>query len=292
MLERRLGLVVLCLMAARPSALAAADEERPRLELARVARPPAIDGVLDDEAWQGPPLALSEWLTYNPLNGEKMAQQTEVHAAYDDRYLYFAFHCLDPEPARVRSTISRRDNMWNDDWVGLSLDSVGNGQSSYDMFVNPLGIQGDVLTTPSAGENSAPDFVWESAGRRTDYGYEVEMRIPLTTIRFRSGAEVGMGILFWRRVSRLGVSASWPEVPAGRSFIDCHALMALHDLKQPLTLELIPSLTYSRREVRATPEAFGPAESKPDAGLSVKYGVTSSATVEATVNPDFSQVES
>src|SRR5712691_9653660 len=274
------------------SAVSGEPAERARIELSRAPKPPVIDGVLDDEAWQNPPLALGDWITYNPLNGEKLAQRTEVHAAYDDRYIYFAFHCLAPEPDKVRSTMSRRDQMWNDDWVGLSLDSVGNGQSSYDMFINPAGVQGDILTTPSAGENSAPDWVWDSAGRRTAQGYDVEMRLPLTSIRFVSGAEVRMGVLFWRRVSRLGMSASWPEVPAGQSFIQRHAMMVLHDLKRPLTLEVIPSVTYSRRETRATPDAFGPADSRPDAGLSVKYGVTSSATVEGTVNPDFSQVES
>ncbi|PYQ55761.1 MAG: hypothetical protein DMF78_01040 [Acidobacteria bacterium] len=289
MLDRRLGVAVFCLIAALP---AAAEEDRPRLEAARAAKPPTIDGLLDDEAWQGPPLPLTEWLTYNPLSGEKMAQRTEVRAAYDDRYLYFAFHCLDPEPDKVRSTISRRDNMWGDDWVGLSLDSVGNGQSSYDMFVNPAGIQGDILTTSSAGENVAPDWVWDSAGRRTATGYDVEMRVPFTSIRFKSGADVRMGVLFWRRVSRLGMSASWPVIPQGRSVFERHAVMLLHDVKRPLTLELSPSATYSYRQTRATPTAFSPADSKPAAGLSVKYGVTSSATVEGTINPDFSQVES
>src|ERR1051325_7910681 len=176
---------------------ARAAEDRPQLEIPRTTTPPVIDGGLDDAAWRAPAPALGPWLTYNPLAGDTLVQQTEVRAAYDDRYLYFAFHCLDPEPAKVRSTISRRDNMFNDDWVGLSLDSVGNGQSSYDLFINPAGVQGDVLTTPSAGENSAPDFVWDSAGRRTDQGYDVEMRIPLTTIRFKSGADVRMGVLFW-----------------------------------------------------------------------------------------------
>ena len=272
--------------------LARAEDERPRVEPVRVATPPTIDGVLDDAAWQAGPLPLTEWLTYNPLNGDKMEQRTEVHAVYDDRYLYFAFHCLDPDPGKVRSNISRRDNMFNDDWVGLSLDSVGNGQSAYDMFVNAAGIQGDILTTPSAGENSAPDWVWESAGRRTETGYDVEVRLPLTSVRFKSGTDVSMGVLFWRRVSRLGISASWPVVPAGRSFIERHATMVLHDLKRPLTLELAPSATYSRQQTRATPDAFAPADDEPDAGLSLKYGLTSSVTLEGTVNPDFSQVES
>src|SRR5712691_9436642 len=271
---------------------AASAADRPRIEPVRVTTPPVIDGRLDDEVWQGPPLALSDWLTYNPLNGEKLAQQTQVLAAYDDRNIYFAFRCLDPEPGKVRGSLSRRDDLWNDDWVGLSLDSLGNGQTSYDLFVNPAGVQGDILTTPSAGENSAPDFVWDSAGRRTPEGYDVEMRIPLTTIRFKSGPEVRMGILFWRRVSRLGMSASWPVVPAGRSFLERHAMLVLHDLRRPLTLEVTPSATYSRRQTRATPTSFAPADSNPDAGLTVKYGITSSATLEGTVNPDFSQVES
>jgi hypothetical protein len=283
--------VVLALAVSLAPSRGTAAEDRPRVEPLRVATPPAIDGRLDDDAWSAPPLALSDWITYNPVNGEKLAQQTEVRAVYDDRNLYFAFRCRDPEPAKVRGSLARRDNAWNDDWVGLSLDSVGNGQSSYDLFVNPLGVQGDILTTTSAGENTAPDFVWESAGRRTDAGYEVEMRVPLTTIRFVSGPEVKMGILFWRRVSRLGMSASWPEVPAGRSFIERHALLALRDLKQPLTLELIPSLTYARRQTRVARD-FGRADSDPDAGLSAKYGITSSSTIEGTINPDFSQVES
>jgi hypothetical protein len=134
--------------------------------------------------------------------------------------------------------------------------------------------------------------VWESAGRRTEQGYETEIRVPLTTVRFVSGTEIRMNVLFWRRVSRLGMSVSWPEVPAGRTFMERQATMLLHDLKRPLTLELIPSATYSRNEVRVNESSFGPAISDPDLGLSVKYGVTSSATVEGTVNPDFSQVES
>src|SRR3970282_1133942 len=100
-------------------------------------------------------------------------------------------------------------------------------------------------------ENSAPDWVWDSAGTRTPHGYDVEMRLPLTSIRFKSGPEVKMGVLFWRRVSRLGMSASWPVVPAGRSLLERHALLVLHDLKRPLTLELAPSVTYSRQQSRA-----------------------------------------
>jgi hypothetical protein len=286
-------LFVLAVMAPLAEAAAALGSATlPPLEPVRAEVSPVVDGVLDDPAWSKAPLELGEWLTYNPMNGSPMEQRTEVRITYDNKALYFAFHCIDPEPEKIRGTLSRRDQQFNDDWVGLSLDSMGNGQQSYDMFVNPRGVQGDILTTSSAGENSAPDWVWQSAASKTAQGYDVELRLPLTSIRFKSGETVPMGILFWRRVSRLGVSSSWPNVPAGKTFIESHAKVVFHDLKRPLTLEVIPSMTYSWNQSRPDPLGFGPADSTPDAGLSVKYGLSSAVTLEGTFNPDFSQVES
>jgi len=275
-----------------PPPPAATAEWPPRLEAVRVAVPPTIDGRLDDQAWQTPALPMGEWITYNPAYGEKLAQKTEVWVTYDEKHLYFAFRCRDPEPDKVRANLSRRDQLFNDDWVGLSLDSQAAGQSSYDMFVNPRGVQGDILTSSSAGEQLAPDWVWDSAGQTTPEGYDAEIRLPLKSIRFKSGRDVTMGIMFWRRVSRLGQSASFPDILPGKSVIERHASLLLHDLKAPLTLELIPSVTYSSDQLRESPDRFGARDSEPDAGLSVKYGLTSSTTLEGTVNPDFSQVES
>jgi len=262
------------------------------IEPLRVDQAPVVDGALDDPAWQTPPLALPEWLTYNPVRGQAFPQATQVWMAYDDTGLYVAFRCLDPEAEKVRATLSRRDQLWSDDWVGLSLDAIGNGQQSYDLFVNPLGVQADILDTTTAGEDSSPDWVWESAGRRTDGGYEVEIHLPWKSIRFAAGDDVTMGILFWRRISRLGVSASWPTLEPGKWVFECHAPLHLRALSRPLALEAVPSMTFSRNEEREGPQGFGPAENEPDIGLSMKYGVTSTTTVEATVNPDFSQVES
>jgi hypothetical protein len=290
------ALAVLLPLAAAPSWAAepakTAAEWPPRLLAVRVSVPPAIDGTLDDQAWQTRPQPLGEWITYNPAYGEQLPQRTEVWVAYDDKHLYFAFRCKDPEPDKVRANLSRRDQLFNDDWVGLSLDSVHAGQSSYDMFVNARGVQGDILTSSSAGEQLAPDWVWDSAGQPTPEGYDAEIRLPLKSIRFRSGRDVAMGIMFWRRVSRLGQSASWPDIQPGKSFIERHATLVLHDLEAPLMLEVIPSVTYASSQLRQTPDRFGPVDSEPDAGLSLKYGVTSSVTLEGTVNPDFSQVES
>ena len=126
----------------------------------------------------------------------------------------------------------------------------------------------------------------------TDTGYAVEIRLPLQTIRFKGGADVQMGILFWRRVSRTGVSVSWPALEPGKWVFQKHAKLAFTDITARPTREVIPSATFSRDQERATPAEWGDADNQGDLGLSAKWGVSSTVTLDATVNPDFSQVES
>ncbi|MFN8092623.1 MAG: carbohydrate binding family 9 domain-containing protein, partial [Vicinamibacteria bacterium] len=237
-----LGLLLLA-PAARAATTLVQRDGRAALDLARTDAPPRIDGRLDDNAWQVAPLDLPEWVTYNPAPGQRIPQHTEVRVVYDDAALYFAFHCVDPEPSRVRATLGRRDQLFNDDWVGLSLDAIGSRQQTYDLFVNPLGVQADILNTATAGETLSPDWVWESAGHATAEGYDVEIRLPWKSIRFTSGADVRMNVMFWRRVSRTGTSASWPELPRDKPFFENHAPMLLRDLRRPLALEVVPSAT-------------------------------------------------
>src|SRR5699024_11116090 len=161
-----------------------------------------------------------------------------VWIAYDSTSIYFAFQCLDPEPGRIRATVSRRDNVWSDDWVGVSLDSTAAGQVAYHMFVNPKGIQMDALNSSSSGEAPAPDWPWESAGRVNDTGYVVEIRLPLESIRFRGGDDVGMRVLFFRRNSRLGLSWSWPAMPPGKWVFESNTPLEFTDLHQPRVLEV------------------------------------------------------
>jgi hypothetical protein len=267
-------------------------DTRPEFHIPQTSVAPVIDGSLRDAAWEGAKVSTGEWLTYNPVRGDKLKQTTEVWVTYDKKNLYFGFRCTDPEPDKIKASMSRRDELFSDDWVGLSLDSMFTGQSSYDMFVNPKGVQADILTSSGSGEDVSPDWVWDSAGKRTDDGYCVEIRLPLESIRFKSGNEVRMGLLFWRRVSRLGSSHSWPVLPSGKSTFECHATAILGELEQPRTLEIIPSLTYSYSQGLDSPGVWKQSDSQADAGLTVKYGLTSSITAEATVNPDFSQIES
>ena len=177
--------------------------------------------------------------------------------------------------------------------IGLdSLDAMGNKQSSYDLFVNPSGIQGDILNSAVSGEDVSPDFVWDSAGRVTKNGYQVEMKIPLKSIRFKSGEYVRMGILFWRRISRLGISGSWPDIKPGHGIFNVNATMVYQNLKSPLNLEVLPSITYGNNYSRTSQNKWQKDDLSKDFGANLKYGVSSSITAEATFNPDFSQVES
>jgi hypothetical protein len=272
-----------------PAPAPAQTAGREELRAIRATVPPKIDGLLDDELWSTEPLQLDRWMSYNPLRGEPEQQQTKVWIGFDNEAIYFAFRCYDAEPDKIRSTISRRDNVWNDDWVGVSLDSSRAGQIAYHMFVNPSGIQMDALQ--STTEDTAPDWLWQSAGRVDAEGYVVEIRLPLQSIRFRSGNDVGMGMLFYRKNSRLGVSWSWPEMKPGEWVFEAHAPVAFGELKQPMLLEVIPSATVSRNELR-TAQAWEQARSRGELGASIKYGITSTMTLDATVNPDFSQVES
>ena len=274
--------------------LTAAELRAQEFRIARTPEPPRIDGVLDDDVWTQAPLALGEWVSYNPLRGDKMPpqQRTDVRIAYDDRYIYFAFHCFDNEPDKIRTTISRRDNAFNDDWIAMSLDSAGTGQTAYHLFVNPSGIQMDALNTTASGEQFDADIVWDSAGRITTDGYVVEIRLPLQSIRFSGGAEVRMGLLFFRKISRAGVSYSWPAMAPGEWVFDRPGHIIFSDLTQPQLIELLPSITYGVSQSRATTNSWNAADGKADVGASGKFGVTSNITLDGTINPDFSQVES
>ena len=236
--------------------------------------------------------AARQWASYNPMRGEPAAETTDVWMAYDSEAVYFAFRCRDSQPQRIRTTISRRDNAFSDDWVGVSLDSSRAGQLAYHLFVNPSGIQMDALQSGSTGEDFAPDWVWQSAGHVGTDGWSVEIRVPLENIRFRSGANVTMGVLFWRRLSRTGVSSSWPGMAPSQWVFESNAPVVFDQLRSKRLLEMIPSATFSSNQSRKDVQLWNGTRARGDFGLSVKYGITSAVTLDATVNPDFSQVES
>ena len=280
------------LMATASSAQPAGD-----IPITRASAAPKIDGILDDEAWKVAPLPMTfdQWVSYGPVRGDKMPEiyKTEVRVTYDDRNIYFAFHCFDNEPDKIRTNVSRRDSAFNDDWVALSLDSAGNGQTAYHLFSNPSGSQMDAINTSASGEQFDADVVWYSVAKTTSDGYVVEMSIPLQTLRFKGGDKVRMGLVFFRKVSRTGYSYAWPEMLPGQWVFDRPSHIVFDNLQPRRLVELLPSVTYGVRQERTVSSSqWGDADNDTHVGASGKFGITSGVTLDGTINPDFSQVES
>ena len=260
----------------------------------RATEAPRIDGVLDDAAWTGAPMPTGAWASYNPNRGDAMPDhfRIDVRVAYDDRAVYFAFHCFDNEPDQIRTTVTRRDRAFSDDWLAISLDSAGTGQTAYHLFTNPSGSQMDAINTSASGEQFDADVLWHSAGQKTADGYVIEVQIPLQTLRFAESEDVRMGLVLMRKVSRIGYSYAWPEMLPGQWVFDRPAHLVFNNLKARRLVEVLPSVTYGVSQDRGTTTSWNGAEDKWNAGISGKVGITSGITLDGTINPDFSQVES
>jgi len=260
------------------------------LKPVKTGSPPAIDGILSEEIWNNNP-GIAGFKTFIPDFGEEIPFNTTVWLAYDEENLYFAFRCYDNEPDKIRVSVDSRDKIRQDDWVCVNLDSFNDQQTLYCIYANANGIQMD--TRFAAGnEDLGIDLVWYSAGNISDDGYTVEMQLPLKSIRFSNKEPVMMSAFFERYVSRLSTHVSFPELdPAkGYAFFGQMQQIKYEGVKHYKLLELLPSATYSYKGADYEGN-MTTTENRPDAGITVKYGITSQLILDAALNPDFSQVE-
>ena len=272
-------------------ALAGPVEKLTPLKPLRTDTPPIIDGLLDDPVWTQAP-SETGFKTWRPDFGQEAHEKTVVYYAYDRENLYFAYRCYDREPAEIKASLTARDNISQDDWICLNLDTFNDQQSLYAFYVNPLGIQADSKFEGNQ-EDYTIDVVWFSAGRIDAQGYAIEVRIPFKSIRYRQREPVEMGIIFERCISRLSESATYPALDPGRGFDFLNQTRPLHftDIKHHTLLELLPAVTYGKESL-AEQGALEPQKARSDLSLTGKYGLTSQLILDGTVNPDFSQVES
>jgi hypothetical protein len=263
--------------------------------LAKAAAPPVIDGVLDDAAWADC-LKFDGFKTFKPDYGKDASQKTEAYIAYDAENFYFAFRCYDSEPSRIKAAVSKRDNIFQDDIIFIILDPFNDKQSGYSFIINPLGIQGDGMVNVSGNLDASFDAVWYSKGCIDDQGWTVEARIPLQSIRFPARDVLTMRIMFVRFFTRTSEQASFPALdPNYGSVLGQAQPFQVSGLKYKRVVELLPAFTFGRTE-----EASEASEGKlvrekdydiGDFSLTGKLGITSDLTLDATYNPDFSQVE-
>src|SRR5687767_971214 len=268
--------------------------------------PPVIDGKLDEPVWQGAAV-LKDFYQINPGDNVAPSKPTEVLIGYDPKFLYVAFRAFD-EPDKIRSTIAKRDNIWQDDYVGFYLDTFNDKRKAFEMFFNPLGIQGDGVLTEGRGEDMSVDILMDSKGVITENGYIVEIAIPFKSIRYEAGKGKLWGAHFFRRIQRFERELdSW--MPFSRSISgnmnQAGHLTGLEGILAERTIELIPSLTLSQdgRFVRTFGVFPGTAAAatdpgrlvnepiRLDPGLTAKFIPSPAITLDLAINPDFAQVE-
>ena len=262
-----------------------------------------IDGRLDEAAWSRASV-LTGFTTYNPVDGRPAADSTEVRLWYASDALYVGIRAW-ARAGTVRATLAERDRIQNDDWVALHLDTFNDRRRSFVFVVNPLGVQSDGMRSeqsPGPGVSKAAlqavdlsqDYVWQSKGRLLDGGFEVEMRIPFKSIRYQMGDAQDWGLQIVRQTQNTGYLDTWaPTSRARQGFLpQAGYLRGLGGMKRGLVLDVIPTsvttITGGPQSSAVPTWRYG---ARSEASGDVRWGLSANLTVNATVNPDFSQVE-
>jgi len=253
-----------------------------------------LDGVLDEGFWQD---ALKLELNYEISPGENTQPpvRTEVFIASTGSDIYIGIMAHDPDPSTIRSHLTDRDTVFDDDWVSISFDTFNDHRRLYTFYCNPYGIQADLIET-NAGQNLSWDTIWASTGRITKQGYVVEMSIPFSSLRFqRQKDEQVWGFDILRQYPRnLNHITSFIQRDRNNFCYMCQMakLIGFKDAKPGKNIELDPSIsTLSTQERETFPAGEWETKNKLDPGITARWGFSPNMTLAAAVNPDFSQVE-
>ena len=296
-LALRVALVLLALLG--DPALAADRARPPRpapVTVPHAQGSPKIDGKIDESFWQQ---ANHFELTVETSPGENTPAdvKTTVYIAENGQNLLVAFVAEDPEPNKIRAFLRDRDKAYDDDFVGVTVDTFDDERRAYEFFVNPLGAQMDLVLDDSNGnEDDSWDGLWDSAGAINDKGFVVEMEIPFSTMRFQSGKDVqqwGADFLRLRpRGQRYRISSNKKDRNIPCYLCQVGRIRGFAGVKPGSNLEITPTVTLAYSQERNSPDQpFRSDGIKFDPGVDLKWGPTPNMTLSATINPDFSQVE-
>ena len=277
------------------------DVDIPRVEDAGV----QVDARLDEPVWSRAAV-LTGFTQYEPVEGMPTPFPTEVLVFYGPDAIYFGVRAYDEDPSGIQARMGQRDrSVFSDDWIRLMLDTFDDRRQAYVFYVNPLGIQTDGLwieglerRSGSGGSGGGvsidfnPDFIWESDGRVTDEGWVAEIRIPYLSLRFRDVPVQDWGFNVAREVRRTGFKQSWApltqDVPS--TLAQGGRFRGLRGMEPRRLVEINPVAT-GRRTGELVDGQFERGSLESDFGVNARLGVTRNLTLDATVNPDFSQVE-
>lgn len=262
-----------------------------------------VDGALDEPEW-GRAARLTGFSEYTPVDGRPAEDSTEVLVWYSGSAIYFGIRAFEPHGS-VHATLADRDKIAADDYVQILLDTFDDHRQAIVFGVNPLGVQSDGVLNEGTQSgvtgyggavrdtvDLSADFVYQSKGHLTDYGYEVEIRIPFKSLRYQPAPSQNWGLNVIRQVQHSGHQDTWtPARRAAASFLGQSGTLAeLHDLHRGLVLDLNPEAT-GKADGAQGPSSWHYTATGPELGGNVRWGITNNLTLTGTGNPDFSQVE-
>ena len=290
---------------------------RPRVTPTPTDTPPAIDGVLDDEVWNTA-ARITEFTQQSPIEGAPATEETDIYMAYDSENLYFGFHVHYEDPAIMRANRVERDRAMQDDLMTVYFDTSLGQQRGYQFAVNGYGVQGDGIVTAGGGggghggggggggrtmaipfADRSWDALFDTGGRIVEDGYTAEMAIPFKSLRYPSppeGEPHRWGFQVVREVrSKDQENQVWAPMSRDEAsfFGQMGVLEGMTDISTSRNIEILPTFTAIQYgEINPARPGFANQDTDPDAGVNLKYGVTSDLTADFTINPDFSQIES
>jgi hypothetical protein len=284
-----LGLAAAPLQTTQPSA----PTGRPGLAPAvarRAVQPPAIDGRNADAVWQDAPV-IAEFREFEPDPNGEPRFRTEFQVAYDDRNLYVFVRAHDPHPDSIMRALTRRDVRGPSDQLKVIVDSYNDRRSGFQFAVNPDGVKRDYSIYNDGEEDESWNGVWDVETAVDSLGWTAEFRIPLSQLRYTGATSHTFGLGVWRDIERYKERVSWPVYSITRPGLSSQLgqLDGLADIAAPGQLELTP-YTVAKNVSRANGGDFD-RDQQWTAGGDLKYGITPNITLDATVNPDFGQVE-
>jgi len=294
---RSVHLFVYFILIIAATALAAPDDDwvatyHPQMDISRTTGEIEIDGLLNDAGWSGQAQA-RHFAEHNPGDQVQPPVATVAMLTYDDDYLYVAYICYD-DPAKVRASFTERDRIWNDDYVITAIDTYADQSWAYEIACNPLGIQGDLLWSANGGEDMGYDMIFHSAGCITSNGWQIEMAIPWSSLRFPNSDEQVWRIDFWRNHPReVRGQYSWAAYDRDESCWPCQwgTVTGIRGVRPGKGIEIMPSQIFTQAGGRDGDTDWNNDPVMGEFSIGAKANLSSSFTIEGTYNPDFSQIE-
>ncbi len=234
---------------------------------------------------------IDQFLEYDPKTGAETRFKTELRVTYDDKYLYILGRMFDPAPDSIISLLSRRDVRTNSEQLKLIIDSYHDRRTAYQFIVNPAGVKRDFYVYNDVVEDATWDAVWDVATAIDSLGWVAEFRIPFSQIRFNNIEDHTFGLMAVRDVARTGARISWPLYYRDKQGYVSQAgeVSGISGIASPRRLEITPYVV-TKNETRPSASSYTHPQGF-SGGADLKYGLSSNLTLDATINPDFGQVE-